>query len=117
MVGNKGKSVNEKEEKLLRYNFFMHSPEIKAFIRENSPLFWYIPEDKKENISQEFLVETILNYGDVKSVKKLFELIGINKVAKIFYKQTSRERINYFPQVVNFFNLYFKRHASRHIIV
>ena len=93
-----------------------NTPEIKQLIKENSSLFWWIKEEEKENISQEFLVETILNYGDIKSVKKLFELIGINKVAEIFYKQTSRERINYFPQVVNFFNLYFKRHASRSII-
>ena len=66
----------------------INTPEIKQFIKENSSLFWWIKEGEKENISQEFLVETILNYGDIKSVKKLFKLIGINKVAEIFYKQT-----------------------------
>ena len=89
-----------------------NSSMIKTFIRENSVLFWYIPEEEKQNISIEFLIETILNYGDEKSVKKLFDLAGINKVAEIFYKQISRKRINYFPQVVNFFKLYFKRHAQ-----
>ena len=94
----------------------MKSPEIKQFIRENSSLFWYIPEKEKENISQEALVESILNYGDEKSVKKLFNLLGIEKVADIFYKQTHKtgiaaKRINYFPRVINFFNLYFKRHV------
>jgi len=39
----------------------MNSPEIITFIRENTALFWYTPEDKKEAISPEFLVETILN--------------------------------------------------------
>jgi len=34
----------------------MNSPEIKQFIREHSNLFWYTPEDKKEEISHEFLV-------------------------------------------------------------
>jgi len=86
--------------------------EIKAFIRRYSYLFWYTPEDKKEDISINFLVETILNYGDEKSIKKLFELIGINKVAEIFYEQTSRQRINYHKRTVNFFDLYFKRHAQ-----
>jgi len=90
----------------------IHTPGIKTFIRENSSLFWYIPEEEKQNISIGFLIETILNYGDEKSVKKLFDLVGINKVAEIFYKQTSRKRINYFPQVVNFFKLYFKRHVQ-----
>lgn len=89
----------------------MNSPEIKEFIRENSSLFWYIPEEKKQDISREVLVEFILNYGDEKSIKKLFNLLGINYVADIFYKQTNRQRVNYFPQVTNFFNLYFQKYA------
>ena len=88
-----------------------NSPEVKAFIRENSVLFWYIPEDKKEDISEEVLVEFILNYGDEKSVKKLFELLGIKRIAQIFYEQTNRTRVNYFPQVVNYFKLYFDKYA------
>jgi hypothetical protein len=100
-----------------------NSPEIKQFIRENASLFWYIREDAKENISHEVLVEFILNYGDENSVKKLFDLLGIEKVAEIFYKQTHKEhpiernRINYFPLVRNFFDLYFKKNnAYRNII-
>ncbi len=37
----------------------MHSPEIKEFIQEQSALFWYTPEDKKEEISLEYLAETM----------------------------------------------------------
>jgi hypothetical protein len=55
----------------------INTPEIKLFISENSSLFWYIPEEEKQNISIEFLIETILNYGNEKSVKKLFDLVGI----------------------------------------
>jgi hypothetical protein len=51
-------------------NSAINTPEIKQFIREHSNLFWYTPEDQKEHISQEFLVETILNYGDLDAVKK-----------------------------------------------
>jgi hypothetical protein len=91
----------------------MHSKEILDFIRENSSLFWYIPDQEKENISPELLVETIFNYGDEKAVQKLFLLMGINNVADIFYRQISGERVNYFPAVINFFNLYFQRHAQR----
>jgi len=39
----------------------MNSPEVKAFIRKHSNLFWYIPDDKKEDIDNEVLVEFILN--------------------------------------------------------
>lgn len=89
----------------------MRQLKIKEFIRENRPLFWYIKEDSLESISVEFLVETILHYGNEKSVKKLFDLVGIKKVAEIFYKQVSGPRVNYPPRTVNFFDLYFKRHA------
>ncbi|MCK4762213.1 MAG: hypothetical protein KAW12_08450 [Candidatus Aminicenantes bacterium] len=84
---------------------------IKELIKENSSLFWYIKEDAKGNISVEVLVENILHYGNEKSVKKLFDSVGIEKVAEIFYKQVSGSRINYPPRTVHFFDLYFKKHA------
>lgn len=94
-----------------------NSPAVKKFIMENKNLFWYIKESEKENINHESLVEFILNYGDLKAVKKLFNLLGIEKVAKIFYAQThksdpiAKNRINYFKQVRNYFDLYFQRHV------
>ena len=91
----------------------MNSPEIKKFIRENSHLFWWIKEESKENISLNLLVESILNYGNEKGVKRLFDLVGIKKVAEIFYEATNRKRVNYYPDVVNFFNLYFKRNIDK----
>ncbi len=89
----------------------MNSPEIKAFIRENSSLFWWIKPEEKENISMNFLVESILNYGNETTVRRLFELVGIRNVADIFYRQTSRQRVNYHPRTVHYFTLYFQRHA------
>ena len=92
----------------------MNSPEIKAFIRENSHLFWYTPEDKKEEISIEFLVETMLNYGDINAVKKMFVLLGIKKVAKIYYDSinlSSRRKNNFHELTSNYFDLVFKRYA------
>ncbi|MEO8147758.1 MAG: hypothetical protein ABI723_08990 [Bacteroidia bacterium] len=91
-----------------------NSPELKQFIRDYSWLWWYIPEKKKENLSHEVVVEFVLNYGDEKMVKRLFEILGVDHVAEIFYAQTAvGRRVNYFAPVVNFFNLYFKRHAFR----
>lgn len=89
-----------------------NSPEIKQFIKENSDLFWYIPENEKQNISHEVLVEFILNYGTLESVKKLIRLLGIESVAGIFFKQTNRTRVNYHKRTIHFFNLYFHRHAN-----
>jgi hypothetical protein len=85
--------------------------EIKVYIRERKDLFWYTKEDQKENISLDFLVETILNYGSLEDCKKLFALIGIKETASIFFKNSRKDRQNYLPIVKNFFTLYFKRHA------
>ncbi|MDY6792796.1 MAG: hypothetical protein SWH54_16150 [Thermodesulfobacteriota bacterium] len=68
--------------------------EFKDFIMENSSLFWWIKPEEKPNISLYAVVEAVLNYGNEKSVKKLFDLIEINKVADIFYRQTSGKRSN-----------------------
>jgi len=89
----------------------MNDTKIKEYIKENRSLFWWIKDSEKENVSIELLVETILNYGNEKSIKRLFELVGIKRVASIFYKQTSRKRSNYYPQTINFFKLYFEKNA------
>ena len=94
----------------------MNSPEIKKYIREHSNLFWYTPEDKKEEISTEFLVETILNYGDKDEVIQLFDLMGINKVAQVFFNSinlSDRRKGNYHEITVNYFTLLFKKYAHR----
>ena len=90
----------------------MNSPEIKKFIHEHRDLFWYTPEEEKEEISLTVVVETILNYGSLESIKKLFKLIGIKKASEIFKVQINNKRNNYFLPVKNFFELYFKRHAQ-----
>ena len=92
----------------------MNSTEIKEFIRLNSSLFWYTPEYKKEDISLEFLVETILNYGDLMAVKQLFELLGIKTVAEIFFNSinlSERRKGNFHELTLNYFTILLKRYA------
>jgi len=92
----------------------MNSPEIKEFIKEYSNLFWYTPEDKKENISNELLVESVLNYGDMVALKKLLNIMGIKKVAKVFFdtiNSSERRKGNYHEIVVNYFTLLFNKYA------
>ena len=89
----------------------MHLHGIKGFIKEYGYLFWWVRESEKENINLNALVESVLNYGDIPCIKKLFELVGIRKVAEIFYQDIKKERMNYYPEVVNFFDLYFKKNV------
>ena len=89
----------------------MRTEVIKNYIRENGNLFWYTPKDKGENVTDELLVETMLNYGSLEQIQTLFKLMGINTVAKIFRNMTGRKKMNYFPEIWNYFNLYFNKYA------
>jgi hypothetical protein len=93
----------------------MNSPEIQQFIREHSNLFWYTPEEKKEEISHELLVETVLNYGDLQSVKQLIAIIGFDKLAEIFTGLEGRKKLNYYPEIYNFFSILVHNHAHSNI--
>lgn len=84
---------------------------LKRFIEENACLFWWIKKEKKGDISLDLLVEAILNYGNGNNVKKLFQLVGIKKVAEIFNKQKSQRRVNYHPRILHFFDLYFQKNG------
>ena len=90
----------------------LNSPEIRQFIQKNSKLFWYIPEDKKENVSLGLLVETILNYGDLDNVKELFSIVGIKKVDEVLTGVEGRKKLNYFPVIYNYFTLVMNKYAQ-----
>ena len=90
----------------------MRTEILKDFIRENGSLFWYTPEDKGENVTDELLVETMLNYGDLDQIRHLFKLMGMRNAAHIFRNMTERKKLNYFPEIWNYFNLYFNKYAQ-----
>jgi hypothetical protein len=93
----------------------MNSPEIKAFIHDHSSLFWYTPADQKENISEEFLVETIMNYGDMDATKRLITLLGMKRLSEIFNSLQGRKKLNYYPEIYNFFSILLRKHANSDI--
>lgn len=85
-----------------------------ALIKENRELFWYIKKDELKNVSDAVMVEFLLNFGDMQSVKHLFKVLGVEKVAMIFSKSINGKRNNYFPQVKHFFDLYFKKNVPQY---
>ena len=91
----------------------MNSPEIKKFIHENRRLFWYTPEEKKEEISEELLLETILNYGTLDDSLRLFGMIGKDNALRILQSVKGRKKMNYYPEIYNFFTLYLSINAQR----
>jgi len=88
--------------------------ELEQFILKHKSLFWYTPESSLNRISDSFVVETILNYGDINSVKSLFKIMGIKNVAKIFFADinlSERRKNNYYELTLNYFSLLFNRYA------
>ena len=82
--------------------FKPYNKEIRAFIKEHSNLFWYTPEEKKEEVSEEFLIETIFNYGTMKDSLSLIKLIGADKTMRILQRTKGRRKMNYYPEIFNF---------------
>lgn len=92
----------------------MRDEAIKAFIRRHGELFWYSPEDKGETVSDELLVEHILNYGTMDDVRELFQVMGLPRAAEVFFRSVNmseRRSNNYTPVSLNFFTLLFNRYA------
>ena len=79
------------------------------FVKKRKHLFW--STKNYDGLSKEAVVEGVLNYGDMNDVRELIALLGIQEVAKIFRENINRARINYRPEVVNYFQLYFQKYA------
>jgi len=82
---------------------------LQNFIKKRPYLVWHTRDF--DQLSQEAIVEAVLNYGDMNDVRKLISILGIQETARIFREQTNRARINYRPEVVNYFRLYFQKYA------
>ena len=91
----------------------MRTQAIKDFIRKHEDLFWYSPEDKTETVTDELLVETMINYGTLDNIHQLFEAFGLQTTADIFRQMTGRKASNIYPELRNFFELYFDKYVPR----
>jgi len=82
-----------------------------AFIKQHSNLFWYTPADKKENISDAFLVERVLNDGTLEDYHTLLQVLTPQRVAEVFFGATERQAGNYYPEIRNFFSILLSKYA------
>ena len=89
----------------------MNSPEIRSFINKHSDLFWYIPADKKEEISHDLMVETIFNYGNLDDIRQLVNILGIKRLTEIYNGINGRKKLNYYPEVFNLLSLIIRKYA------
>lgn len=82
---------------------------LQNFVKKKPYLFWSI--DPRVSLSNEAIVEAVLNYGDFSDVRKVMAILGSKKVAAIFYRDARKKRSNYDAKIKHFFSLYFKPHA------
>lgn len=82
---------------------------LKDFIKKRAYLIWYTKN--YDHLSEEAIMEAVLNYGDFDEVKKLFSILGIKRAAKIFKRQLRFKRVNYDSKIINYFKLYFNKYA------
>ena len=84
-----------------------------AFIQHHKQLFWYFDPKQLNEMSDDVLLEFVLNYGDLHAVKELLNLFGIAYAGQLFAGHTQAgKRHNYLPQVANYFNHYFRHHPT-----
>jgi len=82
---------------------------IRDFIKKRPYLIWYTED--LDNLSENAIVEAVLNYGNFDEVKKMISILGVKKAAAIFRNQIKKKRVNYDPKTMNYFKLYFKKYA------
>jgi hypothetical protein len=82
---------------------------INNFIKKRPYLVWHT--ENYDNLSQEAIVEAVLNYGTFDDFKNLIKILGIKKTATIFRKEKRKRRSNYRPEIKNYFALYFNKYA------
>lgn len=82
-------------------------------IKKKPYLIWYTKN--YDRLSDESVVEAVLNYGDWDDVQELISILGIKRVAEIFRTQTTNRkwgRTNYRTLTKRYFDRYFQAHAS-----
>jgi len=85
---------------------------IHQFIKTRPHLIWYVKNLDK--LSEESIVEHVLNYGDWDDVQEMIKILGMKKTAKIFRAKSKPSRMgrqNYTKLTKNYFTLYFNKYA------
>lgn len=85
----------------------MNSPQ--DIMRRKPYLAWYVADPGE--LSDESVLEHVLNYGNWDDVQKFIELKGIEETARIFEKTREKKRSNYRPEIADYFSRYFAEHA------
>jgi len=82
---------------------------IQKFASQRPHLFW--STKNFDCLSDEVIVEGVLEYGNFDEVIELIDILGKPKVEQIFFTKLKSARHNFSPKVINYFTLFFKQNA------
>ncbi len=86
---------------------------ISDFVKKRKYLFW--STKNYDGLSNEAVVEAVLNYGDWDDVQTLIKILGVQKTAQIFRHKSTPDKFgreNYRPEIKHYFNLYFNKYTN-----
>jgi len=84
--------------------------QLQEIFQQKPYLVWDIKNSN--DLSENSMVERIINYGNWDDVMQTISILGIAKVSSIFNESINQTRNNYRPQTINFFKLYFQKYAQ-----
>ncbi len=81
---------------------------LKDVVKKNKVLFWDIAEDSLGTLSDEAIIERIINYGDFDLFKDLFANTDFSNLRNIFKKLINKKRSNIRPAASNYLKVFLK---------
>ena len=80
---------------------------VQDIIKKKPYLAWDVKN--AENLSDESVLEHVLNYGNWEDVQTFIKIKGLEETRGIFNKTTQKSRVNYPDNIKHYFSLYFNR--------
>lgn len=82
---------------------------IQDYIKNKPYLVW--STKNYDELSENSIIESILNYGNWEDFLFIEKTLGIKKVSNIFELLKNKQRTNLRPQTANYFSNYFNKYA------
>ena len=83
---------------------------MQAWLLERKHLWWWVTDVTQ--LSQQAVLEAVLNHGRWQDFKDLQQFIGLQKMAELFVQMTRhKQRVNLRPEKQALFTHYFNRHV------
>lgn len=84
--------------------------QLPSWLKRHRGLWWWVADVTK--LSDESILEGVMNYGDWKDFLQLKQWWGLTKIRQLFKRMTTQRRVNLRPPARVLFNDYLTCHAD-----